>query len=137
MLGVLCNGMSLYKFEEQHVRNVKGEVKFELYNLEVLSSGRFKSVYHRAVTNKLGPRVSRAMFYGPNFDSIIGPIEKLIRRLLSALPSFFHAFSKFLKFLKFEISFWIFVPKVNSRSGIGLLNNPFRNYFSIKKSTPK
>ncbi|RDY01122.1 Flavonol synthase/flavanone 3-hydroxylase, partial [Mucuna pruriens] len=44
----------------------------------VLSNGRFKSVLHRAVTNKLRTRVSMAMFYGPNMDTIIGPIEDLI-----------------------------------------------------------
>lgn len=46
--------------------------------IQVLSNGRFRSVHHRAVTNKLGPRVSMAMFYGPNLETIIGPIEELI-----------------------------------------------------------
>ncbi|QCD90684.1 Isopenicillin N synthase-like [Vigna unguiculata] len=45
--------------------------------IQVMSNGRFKSVHHRAVTNKLGPRVSMAMFYGPNSDTVIGPIEEL------------------------------------------------------------
>ncbi|KAK3020133.1 hypothetical protein RJ639_004601 [Escallonia herrerae] len=35
-------------------------------------------VHHRAVTNKDLHRVSLAIFYGPNKDSIIGPIEDLI-----------------------------------------------------------
>ncbi|CAJ1931355.1 unnamed protein product [Sphenostylis stenocarpa] len=46
--------------------------------IQVLSNGRFKSVHHRAVTNKFGPRVSMAMFYSPNLDTIIGPIEELV-----------------------------------------------------------
>ncbi|XP_061372739.1 protein DMR6-LIKE OXYGENASE 1-like [Gastrolobium bilobum] len=46
--------------------------------IEVLSNGRFKSVHHRAVTNKVLPRVSMAMFYGPNMDTVIGPIDDLI-----------------------------------------------------------
>ncbi|KAJ7953550.1 Oxoglutarate/iron-dependent dioxygenase [Quillaja saponaria] len=46
--------------------------------IQVLSNGRYKSVHHRAVTNKMYPRVSLAMFYGPNKDSVIGPIEDLI-----------------------------------------------------------
>ncbi|KAL2547044.1 2-oxoglutarate (2OG) and Fe(II)-dependent oxygenase superfamily protein [Forsythia ovata] len=46
--------------------------------IQVLSNGRYKSVHHRAVTNKDSYRVSIAMFYGPNKEIIIGPIEDLI-----------------------------------------------------------
>jgi isopenicillin N synthase-like dioxygenase len=46
--------------------------------LEVLSNGRFKSVHHRAVTNKTEKRISLAMFYGPSDDTVIGPVEDLI-----------------------------------------------------------
>lgn len=35
-------------------------------------------MHHRAVTNKKQPRVTLPMFYGPNRDSLIGPIEDLI-----------------------------------------------------------
>ncbi|GAB4827744.1 hypothetical protein Ancab_034630 [Ancistrocladus abbreviatus] len=45
---------------------------------EVLSNGRYKSVHHRVVTNKDKTRVSMAMFYMPNMDTIIGPMEELI-----------------------------------------------------------
>uniref|UniRef100_A0A7N2L854 Fe2OG dioxygenase domain-containing protein n=2 Tax=Quercus lobata TaxID=97700 RepID=A0A7N2L854_QUELO len=45
---------------------------------QVLSNGKFKSVGHRAVTNKLLPRLSLGMFYTPNDDTVIGPIEDLI-----------------------------------------------------------
>ncbi|KAK3009014.1 hypothetical protein RJ639_013354 [Escallonia herrerae] len=48
------------------------------YQIQVPSNGRYKSVHHRAVTNKDLHRVSLAIFYGPNKDSIIGPIEDLI-----------------------------------------------------------
>ncbi|XP_048319298.2 protein DOWNY MILDEW RESISTANCE 6-like isoform X1 [Ziziphus jujuba] len=46
--------------------------------IQVLSNGRYKSVHHRAVTNKEKLRVSLAMFYGPNKETWIGPIEELI-----------------------------------------------------------
>ena len=46
--------------------------------MQVLSNGKFKSVGHRAVTNKLLPRLSLGMFYTPNDDTVIGPIEDLI-----------------------------------------------------------
>ncbi|KAK9903871.1 hypothetical protein M0R45_000843 [Rubus argutus] len=46
--------------------------------IQVLSNGRYKSVHHRAVTNRIQPRLSIAMFYGPNKDTLIGPIEDLI-----------------------------------------------------------
>ncbi|XP_038994039.1 protein DMR6-LIKE OXYGENASE 1-like [Hibiscus syriacus] len=46
--------------------------------IQVLSNGRFKSVHHRAVTNKTRKRVSIATFYTPDKDTIIGPIRDLI-----------------------------------------------------------
>ncbi|KAK2636576.1 hypothetical protein Ddye_031368 [Dipteronia dyeriana] len=46
--------------------------------IQVLSNGRYKSVHHRAVTNKEQRRVTLAMFYGPNRDSVIGPIDELV-----------------------------------------------------------
>ncbi|KAL4638932.1 hypothetical protein ACB092_03G181500 [Castanea dentata] len=46
--------------------------------IEVLSNGRYKSVLHRAVSNKRLARLSLPMFYAPNNDTVIGPIEDLI-----------------------------------------------------------
>ena len=46
--------------------------------MRVLSNGKFKSVGHRAITNKLLPRLSLGMFYTPSEDAVIGPIEDLI-----------------------------------------------------------
>ncbi|KAK7309737.1 hypothetical protein RJT34_06706 [Clitoria ternatea] len=46
--------------------------------IQVMSNGRFKSVHHRAVTNKVQQRLSMAMFYGPNTGNLIGPIKDLI-----------------------------------------------------------
>ncbi|XVE92340.1 hypothetical protein REPUB_Repub01dG0088700 [Reevesia pubescens] len=46
--------------------------------IQVLSNGRYKSVHHRAVTNKTKNRVSVATFYAPSKDAIIGPIQDLI-----------------------------------------------------------
>ncbi|XP_065630134.1 protein DMR6-LIKE OXYGENASE 1-like isoform X1 [Quercus suber] len=46
--------------------------------MQVLSNGRYKSVLHRAVTNNRLARLSLPMFYAPNNDAVIGPIEDLI-----------------------------------------------------------
>ncbi|GMI70783.1 DOWNY MILDEW RESISTANT 6 [Hibiscus trionum] len=46
--------------------------------IQVLSNGRFKSLHHRAVTNRNKKRVSLATFYSPSKDTIIGPIRNLI-----------------------------------------------------------
>ncbi|KAI4314394.1 hypothetical protein L6164_027307 [Bauhinia variegata] len=46
--------------------------------MQVLTNGRYKSAVHRAVTNKWLPRVSLALFYAPNDETVIGPIENLI-----------------------------------------------------------
>lgn len=35
-------------------------------------------MHHSVVTNKVEPRLSLTMFYGPNKDTVIGPIEDLI-----------------------------------------------------------
>ncbi|TXG56213.1 hypothetical protein EZV62_017526 [Acer yangbiense] len=55
------------------VINLGAQIQFA-----VLSNGRYKSVHHRAVTNKEQRRVTLAMFYEPNRDSVICPIEELI-----------------------------------------------------------
>nr|AMQ23624.1 flavonol synthase [Silene littorea] len=46
--------------------------------LQILSNGKYKSVVHRVVTNEFHHRASLAMFYGPDKDALIGPIENLI-----------------------------------------------------------
>ncbi|KAL2253664.1 protein DMR6-LIKE OXYGENASE 2 isoform X1 [Sesamum indicum] len=46
--------------------------------IQVLSNGRYKSVHHRAVGSKCSERVSIAMFYGPNKDTVVGPVEELV-----------------------------------------------------------
>lgn len=45
--------------------------------LQVLSNGRYKSVHHRAVANKNELRVSMAVFFGPDEETMVGPIEEL------------------------------------------------------------
>ncbi|KDP26664.1 hypothetical protein JCGZ_17822 [Jatropha curcas] len=44
----------------------------------VLSNGRYKSVHHRAVTNKEHQQISFAAFYAPGKEAMIGLIEDLI-----------------------------------------------------------
>ena len=58
--------------------------------MQVLSNGRYKSVVHRVVTNKWLPRVSVAMYYAPNNDTEIGPIEDLI---VEGHPSMYRNYS--------------------------------------------
>ncbi|KAL8161639.1 hypothetical protein V2J09_013128 [Rumex salicifolius] len=53
--------------------------------LQVFSNGRFKSVHHRAVTNECELRVSMAVFFGPDEDTVVGPIEELISKENPAL----------------------------------------------------
>jgi len=48
------------------------------YLLEVMTNGRYKSIQHRAVTNKDKSRLSNAVFYSPGFDAEIGPAPELI-----------------------------------------------------------
>ncbi|XVE92341.1 hypothetical protein REPUB_Repub01dG0088900 [Reevesia pubescens] len=64
--------------------------------MQVLSNGRYKSVHHRAVTNKTRKRVSVATFYGPSKDTILGPIENLIDDQHPPLYRKYH-YSEFLE----------------------------------------
>ncbi|KAL8161647.1 hypothetical protein V2J09_013136 [Rumex salicifolius] len=51
----------------------------------VFINGRFKSVHHRAMTNECDLRVSMAVFFGPDEDTVVGPIEELISKENPAL----------------------------------------------------
>ncbi|XVF35001.1 hypothetical protein REPUB_Repub18cG0107200 [Reevesia pubescens] len=46
--------------------------------VEVLSSGRYKSALHRIMTEKNGSRLSIATFYNPAGDALISPAPKLL-----------------------------------------------------------
>ncbi|KAL6971304.1 hypothetical protein U1Q18_030983 [Sarracenia purpurea var. burkii] len=46
--------------------------------IEVLSNGRYKSVEHRAVTNKDTNRLTIVTFYAPSYDIELGPIQELV-----------------------------------------------------------
>ncbi|XP_052175974.1 protein DOWNY MILDEW RESISTANCE 6-like [Diospyros lotus] len=46
--------------------------------IQVMSNGRYKSVHHRAVSNRAAGRMSVGMFYGPNSGTVVGPIEELL-----------------------------------------------------------
>lgn len=46
--------------------------------MEVLTNGRYKSVWHRVLAEKSGSRISIATFYNPAEDSIISPAPKLL-----------------------------------------------------------
>lgn len=47
--------------------------------LQLVTNGKFKSNEHRAIANRVGPRISVAGFFSPqNKEKIYGPIEELI-----------------------------------------------------------
>ncbi|CAK7333135.1 unnamed protein product [Dovyalis caffra] len=46
--------------------------------LEVLTNGKYKSVEHRAVTNKEKDRLSIVTFYAPSYEMELGPIPELV-----------------------------------------------------------
>ncbi|KAL0315522.1 UNVERIFIED_CONTAM: Codeine O-demethylase [Sesamum radiatum] len=46
--------------------------------LEIISNGIFKSRVHRALTNSTRERNTLAMFYGPDPEQEIGPVEELV-----------------------------------------------------------
>ncbi|KAL6532240.1 hypothetical protein OROGR_014210 [Orobanche gracilis] len=47
-------------------------------SLEVLTNGRYKSVEHRAVTNKEKDRLSIVTFYAPSYENEVGPIPEMV-----------------------------------------------------------
>ncbi|KAF8394297.1 hypothetical protein HHK36_020504 [Tetracentron sinense] len=50
-------------------------------HLQLLSNDKLKSVEHRVLANRIGPRVSVACFFGPSFDvsaKLYGPIKELL-----------------------------------------------------------
>ncbi|XP_027333910.1 protein DMR6-LIKE OXYGENASE 1-like [Abrus precatorius] len=47
-------------------------------HLEILTNGKYKSVVHRAVVNKKGPRISVGIAHGPPLDNIVGPAPELL-----------------------------------------------------------
>lgn len=46
--------------------------------LQILSNGIYKSVEHRVVVNSEKDRLSLAMFYNPNGDKVLSPVNKLV-----------------------------------------------------------
>ncbi|GLJ33689.1 hypothetical protein SUGI_0677050 [Cryptomeria japonica] len=46
--------------------------------MEVMTNGRYKSIEHRAVTNKEKARLSIAMFYHPGLDEEVAPASNLV-----------------------------------------------------------
>nr|AYM45134.1 flavonol synthase [Fagopyrum tataricum] len=46
--------------------------------IQIMSNGKYKSVYHRAVTNKDETRVSMGFFYGPNDNGVVRPLKEMI-----------------------------------------------------------
>ena len=45
---------------------------------QVLTNGRYRSVEHRAVTNKETDRLSVVTFYAPSYDVELGPVPELV-----------------------------------------------------------
>eukprot|EP00253_Pinus_taeda_P025781 PITA_25781 len=60
--------------------------------IEVMSNGRYKSVEHRAMTDRCRDRLSIAVFYAPEFNAEIGPAPELIDQSHPCLfRNFIHA----------------------------------------------
>ncbi|CAI0390417.1 unnamed protein product [Linum tenue] len=88
------------------------------FHSQVLSNGRYKSVHHRAVTSKERSRVSLAMFYAPDKDAVIGPVEDLID---GEHPRMYreYRYSEFLEeFGKQEGTGWMVKETFRPREGI-------------------
>ncbi|KAK1291350.1 Protein SRG1 [Acorus calamus] len=46
--------------------------------IEVLTNGKYKSVEHRAITNKKKDRLSLVTFYAPSYDVELGPLPEFV-----------------------------------------------------------
>ncbi|RWW76071.1 hypothetical protein BHE74_00015871 [Ensete ventricosum] len=46
--------------------------------MQVLTNGRYRSVEHRAVTNRESDRLSVVTFYAPSYDVELGPVPELV-----------------------------------------------------------
>lgn len=46
--------------------------------VQVLTNGRYKSVVHRAVTDKEKERLSIVTFYAPSYEVELGPMVELV-----------------------------------------------------------
>ncbi|KAL6517147.1 hypothetical protein OROHE_017853 [Orobanche hederae] len=52
--------------------------KIGFFKFSVLTNGRYKSVEHRAVTNKEKDRLSIVTFYAPSYENEVGPIPEMV-----------------------------------------------------------
>ncbi|KAH7296942.1 hypothetical protein KP509_26G046000 [Ceratopteris richardii] len=68
--------------------------------LMALTNKRYKSCIHRALVNRMQPRLSMAFFFNPGFDTIVSPPEQLVN---DANPRAFLDFT-WAKFLYFTQS---------------------------------
>ncbi|KAH7296887.1 hypothetical protein KP509_26G043500 [Ceratopteris richardii] len=48
--------------------------------IEILTNGRYRSIEHRVITNKIVPRISVACFYAPTEDDVIEPLQKFVSK---------------------------------------------------------
>ena len=49
-----------------------------MIGFQVMTNGRYKSVEHRAITDRCRARLSIPVFYSPEFEAEIGPALELI-----------------------------------------------------------
>ncbi|XP_042475854.1 1-aminocyclopropane-1-carboxylate oxidase 5-like [Macadamia integrifolia] len=61
--------------------------------IEVLSNGRYKSVWHRVLVSSDGNRRSIASFYNPSLKATIAPAPELMKPVKEEVP---HAYPKFV-----------------------------------------
>ncbi|KAJ4967657.1 hypothetical protein NE237_014358 [Protea cynaroides] len=72
----------LHQNQWTNVRPTPGALVVNIGNLlQLISNGRFKSIVHRVLANKIGPRLSVACFFSTGFlphTRIYGPIKELL-----------------------------------------------------------
>ncbi|XP_050231878.1 S-norcoclaurine synthase 1-like [Mercurialis annua] len=67
--------------------------------IEIMSNGEYKSIEHRAVVNAEKERLSIAAFHSPNMNTIIGPLEELVKNNKGNYKSITHE-----QFVRFVVS---------------------------------
>ncbi|KAK9115745.1 hypothetical protein Sjap_014692 [Stephania japonica] len=53
--------------------------------IEIMSNGRYKSIEHRAVVNPKEECLSIGLFHSPKFDSDVGPIPDLVKKMIQIM----------------------------------------------------
>lgn len=103
----------LYEGQWVNVHPIHGGIVVNIGDLlQMVSNDKFKSVAHRVIANKIGPRISVACFFtghGGTIDKTYGPIEELISE---ANPP------QYKEFQLGEFMAWFFSRSLDDKSGL-------------------